>query len=483
MRIFNLLTFLLSFRNRQLRQEGVYGPYGWRTFDMKTKLSTLFIISGLFSAFSFPLLCLADGAAGMSYYKNAAAEALQKQDLESAEKLMLKLRMKTRLMKTGTAEAADAFASLAELFADKGRSDDMKLCIKEAIRLREQTDGQGSAAVIALQSRLAKRLHEQNKNAESRDILEECIRQGRTASGQYNPALESVFAQMGIMHGERGEYKKAKEYGLLAYDLCKKRQDYETNKDAPEYLLSLSYYCNGLAEFSQSEQYARESARLAQKVYDLKDLHRAIDMSNLAVILEAQKKQDEAQTLIKQLWKDYASPADADMASACYTVGYRFILDGYYKDAEPFLAAASKTFLKVRGSDDTHTMEAICNLAQALGSRKDFAGAEKALAQISFAKTGTTKFSGNPLFNCNHEFARVRKYFYSKGQYQLALKVGMKQLEFLNSPIACKSCAHLCLADCYKELAQTSIALGDQKNAAKYSNCLAEIKGPAPVMK
>ncbi|MBX9720027.1 MAG: hypothetical protein K2X81_01425 [Candidatus Obscuribacterales bacterium] len=450
---------------------------------MKMKPITLTLISGLMLALSFQLDCLADGAAGMNYYKNAAADALQKHDLESAEKLMLKLRMKTRLMKTGTAEAADAFASLAELFADKGRSDDMKLCLKEAIRLREQTDGQGSTAVITLQSRLAKRLHEQNKNAESLDILENCMLQGKTLSGQYNPALESVFAQMGVMCGERGQFKKAKDYGLLAYDLCKKRADYETNKDAPEYLLSISYYCNGLGEFLQSEQYARESSRLAQKVYDIKDLHRAIDMSNLAVILEAQKKKDEAQNLIKQLWKEYGSPNDEEMAKACYTVGYRFTLDGYYKDAEPFLAAASKTFLKVKGSDDTHTMEAICNLAQALGSHNDIAGAEKALTQISFSKTGTTKFSGNPLFNCNHEFARVRKYFYSKGQYQLALKVGMKQLEFLISPIACKSCAHLCLPDCYKELAQTSIALGDQKNAAKYSNCLAELKGPAPVMK
>ncbi len=425
----------------------------------------------------------AAGVGDMSYYCKAAQDASRKGDVDAAVRLMYKLRLKTRHVKDGAGDAADAFATLADLFGSKGRLEDMRNCMKEAIRIREAADGPGSASVIALQSRVAKHLLDQRRSAEAYRILENCIGSAKNLGGQQNPALEPVFVQMAEFYATQANYPKAKEYLANAVAICKKRPDHQSNVQLPGYLKDLSLYCYGAHDVKASEEYARESLSLAEKNFAKNDERRAADLVNLVIILKDLNKKDEANKLLSVLKGQITTAADPQSLSSAYAAGSRLIVDRYYSDAEPFIASARNGFIKMNGPEDQYSIKASCNLAQILAAKKDLNGAEKIILQINFAKTGSTKLSGTPLFQCDHEFGRAWKYLYSKHQYALAMKMGQKHLEFLSAPMSCPSCAHLCIEECYKQLAQTASKLGDQKNAEKYSNAIASLRGPAPEMK
>lgn len=452
-----------------------------RIEQMKSKILLSFSLVFVFSFACNP--SQASNSAEADYYRKQVERITSKDDVEAARSLMLKMRMKTRRMTTGAPEAADAFATLADYFAEKRRNDEMNLCMKEALRIREQSDGPNSAAVISLQSRFAQKLIAQGKNKTAFQILQNCIQLGKSGSGEANVALEPVYVQMAKFYSSSADYRTAKDYLLQAVALAKKAPGFEQNINLPSYYFDLSICCNGLSQFKESEQFARESARLAEKVYSRTDERRAADLANLAVILKEQKKQDEANRIITRLWNDLGQPANDAALKSCYTVGQRFLVDRYYEEALPFLKAASENYSKLKGPDDQYTIQSTCNLVQALGARKDLPGAEKVLARINVSGEDAHRMSGNPLFDCNRQFERARKYFSSKQQHAMAMKVGLKQLEFLTSDMACQSCAHLCLPDCYKELVQTATRMGDKKGAQKYSECLAAIRGPAPAMR
>lgn len=425
----------------------------------------------------------AAGVGDMSYYCKAAQDASRKGDVDAAVRLMYKLRLKTRHVNEGAGDAADAFATLADLFGGKGRLDDMRNCMKEAIRIREVLDGPGSASVIALQSRVAKHLLDQRRSAEAYRILENCIISAKNAGGEQNPALEPVFVQMAEFYASQLNYPKAKEHLANAVAICKKQPGYQNNVQLPGYLKDLSLYCYGAHDVKASEEYARESLSLAEKNFAKNDERRAADLVNLVIILKDLNKKDEANKLLSILKGQISSSADPQSLSSSYAAGSRLIVDRYYADAEPFITSARNGFIKLNGPEDQYSIKSSCNLAQILAAKKDFNGAEKIISQINFAKTGSTKLSGTPLFQCDHEFVRAWKYFYSKHQYALAMKMGQKHLEFLSAPMSCPSCAHLCIEECYKQLAQTASKLGDQKNAEKYANAIASLRGPAPAMK
>lgn len=436
-----------------------------------------------FSCFLPLNISFAAGVGDMSYYCNSAEAIARKGDIDAAQKLMYKLRLKTRHIREGGAEAADAFATLADLFGEKGRLEDMRNCMKEAIRIREATDGPGSAAVIGLQSRIAKHLLNQRRSSEAFRILENCVRTAQVSGGDQNPALEPVFVQLAGYYATNLNYQKAKEYLTNAVAVCKKKPDYQNNSQLPAYLRDLSLYCYGARDVKSAEEYARESLSLADRNFAKNDERRAADLVNLVIILKDLNKKDEANKLLSLLKGQVTSGSDTQSLSSSYAAGTRLIADRYYSDAEPFIASARNGFLKLNGPEDQLSIKSSCNLAQILAAKKDYGNAEKIISQINFSKTGSTRLSGTPLFQCDHEFGRAWKFLFSKQQYALAMKLGQKHLEFLSAPLSCQSCAHLCMEDCYKELAQTAAKLGDQKNAERYASALASMRGPAPEMK
>lgn len=449
---------------------------------MKNPRRLNLVVFALTCSFSFNG-AQAAGVGDMSYYCRAAEAAAKKGDVVAAEKLMYKLRLKARHAKDGAGQVAEAFATLGDLFGQKGRLEDMRNCMREAIQIREASDGPGSASVIALQSRVAKHLLDQRRANEAYRILETCIRTAKNSGSDQNPALEPVFVQMSGYYAGQQNYVKARDYLSQAVAICKKRPDYQSNVQLPGYLRDLSLYSYGSHETKAAEECARESLSLAEKNFAKNDERRAADLVNLVIILKDVNKKDEANKLLAVLKSQITTDCDTQSLNASYAAAVRLIADRYYSDAEPFIASARNGFLKLNGPEDQLSIKSSCNLAQVLAAKKDYTGAEKVIAQINFSKDGSTRLSGTPLFNCDREFGRAWKYLYSKQQYALALKMGQKHLEFLSAPLSCKSCAHLCMEDCYKELAQTASRLGDQKNAQKYVDALASMRGPAPEMK
>ena len=460
---------------------------------------------------------LAAGVGDMSYYKRAAFEAFKAKDLEAGDRLMYKLRLKTRQSKSEpknsvdmgsfstqsrtssisskskvSTDAADAFLSLADLFAEKGRVDDMRSCMKDAIRIRESIDGPGSAAVIALLSHMAGQLISQRRSAEAYAILDECIRVGTMSSTQ-NLALEPVYAQLAEYYASIGTFQRAKTNMIKAVEIARKRAgsdahvnsqtSAESNITLSDYLFKLSLYCNGTGNTKESEDYARECAQLAEKYLPLRNKRRAADEANLAIILKNNGKKEEAKKISRQLKDALGQSTDEDSLNSIYTVGVRFLADRCYEEAEPFVVMARNGFIKEKGSADPQSLQASCNLAQILAARHNLAASEKIIAQMDASRPGAARLSGTPLFDCNHEFERAQKYFLAKQQFPIAQKLGRKQLDFLTASSSCPSCAHLCLPDCYKSLAQSSRKLGDSKNADKYTELMLAIKGPAPRMK
>lgn len=451
---------------------------------MKTRSSLRVLLVSLLLPLALPMTgVFAAGVGDMSYYCKAAEIAAKKGDVESAQKLLYKLRLKTRHVKPGAGEAADAFATLADLFGEKGRLEDMRNSMKEAIRIREISDGPSSAAVISLKSRIAKHLLDLRRPNEAFRILENCVQSAKSGTGSQNPALEPVYVQLAGYFAGQQNYPKAKEYLSNAVSICKSKADYQSNSQVPGYLRDLSLYCYGAHDVKAAEQYARESLSLAEKNFAKNDERRAADLVNLVIILKDLKKKDEADKLLALLKGQITTETDLQTLSSAYTAGTRLIADRYYSDAEPFINSARNGFLKLNGPEDQLSIKSTCNLAQVLAAKKDFTAADKIITQFNFSKSSSTRLSGTPLFQCDHEFARAWKYLFSKQQYALAMKLGEKHLAFLLAPLSCQSCAHLCLEDCYKELAQTAAKLGDQRNAEKYANAIASMRGPAPEMK
>lgn len=440
-----------------------------------------FVIALVSLAIITPYSAYASTDLGM--YLRAAEQAANKRDLQSAERLMYKLRLKTKTADGDNArKLSDAFAILSDLFGQSGKLDDMRRCMEEAISLRARAGSDDSNFIISLKSKSAKYLLEQKRPQEAFQLLDSCLKTAKSNQLEDKPGLEPVLVQLAQYHAGRGEFAQAKNYLQRAVSICKRKPDYSHDVNLPGYLRDLSLYSYGVRDPKSAERFAKESVDLSDKLFEKTDERRAANIANLAIIYKDQDRKPEADKLLSVL-QSQLSGDDAKTLTASYTAGSRLIADRYYAASEPFIAKARSGYLKAEGKDGQHYIMASCNLAQTRAAKQDYAFSEKILAELKFDDTGAHRLSGTPLFQCNHEFERAWEYAYSKRQFPLALKIGQKQLEFLSSPLACPSCAHLCLEDCYKELAQTAVKMKDQKAYSKYSNAIAAFRGPAPEMK